>query len=224
MDAREAEKLKIPVPTGLLLVGPPGTGKTSVAHLIATQTRRSFYSIAPADVPTAERLRQVFARAREHSPSILFIDELDGLLPRGDNGYYMGLHQVQIVDQALILMSQLDPGNQVFLIGTTNHPDHVDPRVLRGGRFTEKIEIGLPDEKGYLRLIERYLGPTRLGAGVTSRDILGRVRGVSPADLQALVGTAKRMAMNRMQGGDKALPPLILDDFARAIDRNQVRL
>ena len=65
---------------------------SSVAHLIAAQTRRSFYSIAPADVPTAERLEQVFARAHEHSPSILFIDELDGLLPRGDNGYdkYLG--------------------------------------------------------------------------------------------------------------------------------------
>jgi transitional endoplasmic reticulum ATPase len=224
MDAREAEKLEIPGPTGLLLVGPAGTGKTSVAHLIATQTRRSFYSITPAYVPTAERLVQVFAHAREHSPSILFIDELDGLLPRGDNGYYMGQHQIQIVDQALILMSQLDPGNQVFLIGTTNHIDHVDPRVLRGGRFTEKIEIGLPDDEGYLRLIERCLGPTRLAAGVTSRDFLGRIRGVSPADLQALVGTAKRMAMNRMQGGDEALPALIWDDFERGVERNKLRL
>jgi SpoVK/Ycf46/Vps4 family AAA+-type ATPase len=86
IDAREAKRLQVPVPTGLLLVGPAGTGKTSIAHLIATQTRRSFYAIAPADVPTAEKLAQVFARAREHSPSILFIDEMDGLLPRGDNG------------------------------------------------------------------------------------------------------------------------------------------
>jgi hypothetical protein len=77
-----------------------------------------------------------------HSPSILFIDEMDGLLPRGDNGYYMGQHQIQFVEQALMLMSQLDPNNQVFLIGTTNHIDNIDPRVLRGGRFTEKIEIG----------------------------------------------------------------------------------
>ena len=135
MDAREAERLKVPVPTGLLLVGPAGTGKTSIAYLIATQTRRSLYAIAPADVPTAERLVQVFARAREHSPSILFIDELDGLLPRGDNGYFMGQHQLQFVEQGLMLMSQLDPGNQVFLVGTTNHIDNIDPRVLRGGQI-----------------------------------------------------------------------------------------
>jgi transitional endoplasmic reticulum ATPase len=224
MDAREAERLKVPVPTGLLLVGSAGTGKTSIAHLIATQTRRSFYAIAPADVPTAERLVQVFARAREHSPSILFIDEMDGLLPRGDNGYYMGQHQLQFVEQGLMLMSQLDPGNQVFLIGTTNHIDNIDPRVLRGGRFTEKIEVGVPDDEGYLRLIEKYLGPIPLAAALTSHDILGRLKGISPADLQALVSTAKRMAMNRMKESDEVLPPLIWEDFEQALERNQVRL
>jgi transitional endoplasmic reticulum ATPase len=224
MDAREAERLKVPVPTGLLLVGAAGTGKTSIAHLIATQTRRSFYSIAPADVPTAEKLAQVFARAREHSPSILFVDELDGLLPRGDNGYYMGQHQIQFVEQGLMLMSQLDPGNQVFLIGTTNHIDNIDPRVLRGGRFTEKIEIGVPDDQGYLRLIGKYLGPIPLAAGLSSQDIVGRIRGISPADLEALVSTAKRMAMNRMKDGDAVLPPLIWEDFEQALKRNQVCL
>ena len=64
------------------------TPKQNPEHLIASQTRRSFYAIAPADVPTPEKLAQVFARAREQSPSILFIDEIDGLLPRGDNGYF----------------------------------------------------------------------------------------------------------------------------------------
>jgi len=224
MDAREAERLKVPVPTGLLLIGPAGTGKTSIAHLIATQTRRSFYAIAPADVPTPEKLAQVFARAREQSPSILFIDEIDGLLPRGDNGYYMGQHQIQLVEQALMLMSQLDPGNQVFLVGTTNHIDHIDPRVLRGGRFTDKIEVGVPDEQGYLLLIEKYLGPIPLAAGLTCHDLLARLRGISPADLEGLVNTAKRMAMNRMTASDEALPPLVWDDFEHALERTQPRI
>ena len=224
MDAREAERLKVPVPTGLLLVGPAGTGKTSIAYLIATQTRRSLYAIAPADVPTAERLVQVFARAREHSPSILFIDELDGLLPRVGNGYFMGQHQLQFVEQGLMLMSQLDPGNQVFLVGTTNHIDNIDPRVLRGGRFTEKIEIGVPDDRGYVRLIDKYLGSIPLAAGLTRGVVLGRIRGISPADLQALVSTAKRMAMNRMKDGEATLPPLIWDDFEQALERNRVGL
>ena len=224
MDVREAERLQVPVPTGLLLVGPAGTGKTSIAHLIATQTRRSFYEIAPADAPTAEKLAQVFARAREHSPSILFIDEMDGLLPRGDSGYYMLQHQLQFVEQGLMLMSQLDPGNQVFLIGTTNHIENIDPRVLRGGRFSEKIEICVPDDQGYLRLIDRYLGPIPLAPPFTSQDLLDRLRGVSPADLQALVTTAKRMALNRMKEGEETLPSLIWDDFEQALRRNQVCL
>jgi transitional endoplasmic reticulum ATPase len=224
MDASEAEKLKVPMPTGLLLVGPAGMGKASIAHLIATQTRRSFYPLTPSDVPTPDKLTQAFARAREQSPSIVFIDEIDGLLPRGDNGYYMGQHQLQFVEQALMLMSQLDPGNQVFLIGTTNHPDHIDPRVLRGGRFTEKIEIGAPDDQGYLRLIDKYLGPIPLGDSLSGNDLLTRLRGIAPADLQAVVSTAKRMAMNRMKESDQSLPPLIWEDFEQALKRNQVSL
>jgi transitional endoplasmic reticulum ATPase len=221
MDAGQAERLQVPVPTGLLLVGPAGTGKTSIAHLIATQTRRSFHAVTPADVPTPEKLAQVFARAREHSPSIVFFDEIDGLLPRGDNGYYMGQHQIQFVEQALILMSQLDPGNQVFVVGTTNHVENIDPRILRGGRFTEKIALGVPDDQGYLRLIERYLGPIPLAEGFSSRDLLEKIRGISPADLQAVVNTGKRMAMNRMGAHDETLPPLTAKDFDQAFQRVQ---
>jgi len=224
MKPGEAERLKVAAPTGLLLVGPAGSGKTSIANLLATQTRRSFYPIAPADVPSPDKLVQAFARARENSPSILFIDEIDGLLPRGDNGYYKGQHQIQLVDQALILMSQLDPANQVFLVGTTNHVDDIDPRVLRGGRFTEKIEVGMPDDVGYLRLIEKCLGPIPLAADLSRNDLVSRLRGISPADLQALVNTAKRMAMNRMGESEDALPPLSWEDFEKAFNRNQVSI
>lgn len=182
------------------------------------------YPIAPADVPTPDKLVQAFSRAKENSPSILFIDEIDGLLPRGDNGYYKGQHQIQIVEQALMLMSQLDPANQVFLVGTTNHIDDIDPRVLRGGRFTEKIEVCAPDDSGYLRLIEKYLGPIPLATNLTNSDLLVRLKGVSPADLQALVNTAKRMAMNRMEERAEGLPPLVWDDFERALQRNRVPL
>ena len=224
MDGSEAERLDVPVPTGLLLVGPPGTGKTSIAQLIATQTRRSFYSITPADVPTPQKIEQIFARAREHSPSIVFIDEIDGILPGGNNAHYMTQHQQQIVDQALMLMSQLDSGNRVFLVGSTNHLDCIDPRALRGGRFSEKIYIGVPDDAGYLRLIGTYLGPIPLADGFTAGDLLDCVRGVSPADLHAIINTAKRMAMSRMELGADRLPPLIRADFEEALRKNQVRL
>jgi len=222
MDRSNAEQMQVPLPTGLLLIGPPGTGKTSVAQLIATQTKRSFYSITPADAPTPQKLEQVFARAKENSPSIVFIDEMDGILPGGNNSRFVTQHQQQIVDQALMLMSQLDPGNQVFLIGTTNHIDCIDPRVLRGGRFSEKIEIGIPDDPGYLRLVKKYLGPISLADGFTPEEVLERLRGISPADLEALVNTAKRMALNRAEENAERLPPLIWEDFQEALKRNRV--
>jgi transitional endoplasmic reticulum ATPase len=223
MDRNRAAQIDIPAPTGVLLVGPPGTGKTSVAQLIATQTRRSFYAVSPADVPTPQKLEQIFARAKENSPSILFIDEMDGILPGPNNGRYISEYQQQIVEQALMLMSQLDPGNQVLLVGTTNHIDDIDPRVLRGGRFSEKIELGIPDDSGYVKLIERFLGRTRLTDGFTTQDILEQVKGMSPADLEAVTNTAKRMALNRAGADATQVPPLIRSDFVAAVQRNRVR-
>ncbi len=163
--------LDVEAPTGLLLIGPPGTGKTMLARLIATQTHRSFYPIAPADVlggavgASVRRLREIFARAKEHAPSILFLDEIDGLLPH--NYGQLNPHDVQLVEQALMEITGLEPAHNVFLIGTTNHIDQIDARVLRGGRLGEKIEIGVPDRAGYRKLIERYMGRARLTEGLS---------------------------------------------------------
>jgi hypothetical protein len=106
--------------------------------------------------------------------------------------------------------------------GTTNHIDNIDPRVLRGGRFSEKIEIGVPDDQGYMRLIDRYLGPIPVATGPVPQHIVSQLKGISPADLQALVSTAKRMAINRMKNGDHGLPPLFWDDSEEALKRNKV--
>ena len=221
-DPEAARRMRLPLPTGLLLLGPAGTGKTMIARLIATQTRRSFYPLTAADVlggkmgDSVKRVTQIFARAKENSPSLIFIDEMDGLLPRAT--VRVGQHDIQVTEQFMIEISNLQPEQNVFLVGTTNHPDHIDPRVLRGGRFSEKIEIGLPSPKSRERLLSKYLDGVALGADAGIPALADRLRDLSPADLEAISNAARRFAFNRAPDGPE-LPPLIWADFEKAVQR-----
>ena len=227
MDPAYSERLKLPMPSGLLLMGPPGTGKTMIARLIATQTKRSFYPITAADIlgsatgASVKKLTDLFARAKENSPSIIFIDEMDGLLPR--NTGLQSQHDIQLVEQARSLISELEAQHNVFLIGTTNHLDSIDPAILRGGRFSEKLEIGTPNQAGYKRLLKRHLDGIRLVEGLSEELLAERLSGVSPADLEAICNSAKRMAMRRMVHHEEDLPPLAWTDFTEAMKRVQVQ-
>ncbi len=227
MDPAYSERLRLPMPSGLLLMGPPGTGKTMIARLIATQTKRSFYPITAADIlggttgASVKKLTDLFVRAKENSPSIIFIDEMDGLLPR--NTGIQSQHDIQLVEQARSLISDLEPHHNVFLIATSNHLDSIDPAILRGGRFSEKLEIGTPDQAGYRRLLERHLDGVRLVEGLSGELLAERLCGVSPADLEAICNSAKRMAMRRMEHDGDELPPLAWSDFTQAMKRVQVQ-
>ncbi len=227
MKPGRAEELSLPAPTGLILVGAPGTGKTMIARLIASQAKRSFYAVSPSDVlggtvgGSVKRLTEIFQRAKDNAPSIVFFDEMDGLFPK--LGGQVSQHDVQLVEQALIEISALKAEHQIFLIGTTNYIDRIDPRILRGGRFSEKVEIPVPDQTGYQKLVARYLGKARLSAGLTIQDVAERVAGMSPADLEATIQSMKRVAMRRMAAGSKELPPLLLADLDEALGRVQPR-
>jgi transitional endoplasmic reticulum ATPase len=221
-DPTRTHSLGLQVPTGLLLIGPPGTGKTLIATLIASQTKRSFYPLTAATVlgggvgDSVKRVAAVFARAKEHSPAIVFLDEMDGLLPA--NNRYLAQHDVQLVEQFLTEVSGLQPENNVFLVGTTNHPENIDTRVLRGGRFSEKLLIPPPETAQRVQLLGIYLKGARLEPGLTVEDIAQRLNGLAPADLQAICTAAKRMAFNRIANSDQ-LPPLNWSDFDRATER-----
>jgi transitional endoplasmic reticulum ATPase len=220
-----SEHKQLALPTGLLLVGPPGTGKSLLARLIATQTRRSFYPVAAADVlggqvgDSVKRLSEVFARARAQSPSILFFDEIDGLLPR--NNGLQSTHDVQLVEQCRTEISQLEPEHNVFLIGTTNHIDRIDGPILRGGRFSEKIEMHLPGPANRQVLLIKLL--TNLQYEANLRDLVAATDGLSHADLEAVIKAAVRNALGRaLEQSEKGVPPLSFEDFQRAIRRVQV--
>jgi transitional endoplasmic reticulum ATPase len=209
------------VPTGLLLVGSPGTGKTMIARLIATQVKRSFYPITAADVlggvagSSVKQVQQLFSRAKEHSPSIIFIDELDGLAPRPTA--MQNTHDRQVTEQFLIEISNLQPQHRVFLIAATNHAEDIDPRVLPGGRFSEKFEVALPGRESRFRLLDRYLVQTKLTVDLDR--VNEALDGLAPGDIEAICKAAKRSAALRIPDGSNELPPLTLADFSRAITR-----
>ncbi len=210
-----AERIGLEVPMGVLLLGPPGTGKTLIARLIATQSKRSFFPITSAEITEPKAVSRVFTRAKENSPSLIFIDEMDSLLPA--NRGYLSQYYIQIVEQFLIEISNLQPENNVFLVGTTNHPESIDARVLRGGRFSEKIEIGLPGREEVGRLLAKYLKGVELEPPLASDYLSEWLAGTTPANLEAMVATAKRYAYER--SSDDKLAPLRLDDFERAATR-----
>ena len=165
--------------------------------------KRSFYPITAADIlggatgASVKKLTELFARAKENSPSIIFIDEMDGLLPR--NNGFQSQHDIQLVEQARSLISELEPQHNVFLIGTTNDLGSIDAAILRGGRFSEKIELGTPRRKRLSAVCSsKHLDGIRLVEGLSVELLAERLKGISPADLEAICNSAKRMAMRRM--------------------------
>lgn len=194
------------VPTGLLLVGAPGTGKTLIARLIATQTGRSFYPVTPADIlgagvgESVKRMRQLFVSARENAPSVIFLDEVDGLAPRSFG--HLNTHDVQLTEQLLIEISATEPTHRVFLVGATNDVDRVDHRLLRSGRLGEQLRLGLPDHASAVRLIVRFLGSAKLAAGTDAAALAPEVQGFTPADIEAVCKAAKRSLLLRESAGE----------------------
>ncbi len=226
-DAGLANKWKVRPPTGVLLIGPPGTGKSLLARLIATQTRRSFYPVVASDIlggnvgDSVKTLRALFERAKENSPSIIFFDEMDGLLPRIQGGQ-LNQHDIQLVEEFLTQTGKLVAENQVFLIGASNLLDRIDLRALRGGRFSEKIQINLPGHFLRKRLFPKFLGGVPLDPNATLELLADRSEGLSSADIQAVCETAKRFAYHRVRDNSMSLLTLTEEDFEKAIGRVRV--
>ena len=219
-DPESATRFGVDPPTGLLLAGPPGTGKTTVAKVLAAQARASFYPISAADViskwvgDSERNIRQLFERARENRPSIVFIDEIDAIA--GQRGESLGVHDGH-VNQLLAEIDGVSGQRGVFVIGATNRPDQLDPALLRGGRLSRTIFLGLPDEAARLALLRLHTArmPT---VGVHYEELAAATKGLSPADLKSLAQEAALAAMARTDADDET-PAVHHDDFVEALDR-----
>ena len=213
-DPEAAHRFGIDPPTGLLLAGPPGTGKTTVAKVLAAQARASFYPVSGADVmskwvgESEGNIRRLFERARANRPSIVFIDEIDAIAGRRGSVEVHDTH----VNQLLSEIDGVAGQRGVFVIGATNRPDQLDPAILRGGRLSRTILLGLPDEEARLALL-RLMTQRMPTVAVRLEEIATATDGMSPADLKALTQEAALAAMTRGSEGS-----VTHDDFTDALE------
>ena len=218
-----ASELGVHPPTGILLKGPPGTGKTTVARILANEAHCNFFSITPADVQqmyvgeSEKRVRDLFAKARASAPSIIFIDEIDALLSIRQGG--VAIHSDKVVNQFLQEMDGLHPNNRVFVVGATNRPDMLDPAVRRGGRLSREIEIPLPDLEARLSILHLCTQTARLEEDVDLEQMAKDSEGYSGADLRALVNEAGLQALIRIADSDEksTVRSLTMEDFRSAL-------
>ncbi|MFQ5737321.1 MAG: ATP-dependent zinc metalloprotease FtsH [Thermodesulfobacteriota bacterium] len=213
-------KLGAKVPKGILLVGPPGTGKTLLARATAGEAGVPFFSISASEFIEmfvgvgASRVRDMFKKAKETRPSIIFIDEIDSVGRTRGTGLGGGHDErEQTLNQLLSEMDGFEPHEEIIVIAATNRPDVLDPALLRPGRFDRHIVIDRPGWKDRLAILEVHCANKELAGDVELEDIARGTPGMTGADLENLANEAALEAVKK--GKDK----LDMRDFEEARDR-----
>ena len=215
-----ARSLGVEPPSGLLLYGPPGTGKTTIARILASQAKCKFLTASGAEINSmwvgeSERaVAKLFTEARQSAPSIIFLDEIDAMMPTRAGGVHM--FSDKVVNQFLAEMDGIRPNQGVFVVGATNRKDMLDAALLRGGRLSRQIEIPLPNEEAREYLLDLLLKEAQIGPDIEIPHLAEVTEGFSGADLKALVTEAGLQALIRLtdEGGMKALT---IADFIEAL-------
>jgi transitional endoplasmic reticulum ATPase len=199
-------------PKGILLSGSPGCGKTLLAKAIASATEVNFISVKGPEllskfVGESERaVREVFHKARQAAPCIIFFDELDALVPSRGGGSMDSHVAERVLGQFLVELDGVEELKGVLILGATNRADLLDPALLRPGRFDEVVEIPLPDKAGRTEIFSIHLKSKPLGKGILVKDLATQTDGFSGADICSVCTRAARRAVRRAVEAEEKSP------------------
>ena len=229
-------RLGVDPPKGVLLHGPPGTGKTRLAQAVANESDATFFTINGPEImgsgygDSEKALREVFEEAGKSSPAIIFIDEIDSIAPKRDR--VPGEAEKRLTAQLLTLMDGLEARSNLVVIAATNRPDAIDEALRRPGRFDREIVIGVPDERGRREIFAIHTRGMPLGDKVEVNELARLTHGFVGADIAALAREAAidavRGLMPKIDLDDRTIPPEVLEelcvtreDFMTALKRIQ---
>ena len=230
------QRLGVDPPKGVLLHGPPGTGKTRLARAVANESEARFFHIAGPEImgsaygESEKRLRELFEQAADAAPSIIFIDEIDSIAPK--RSQVTGEAEKRLVAQLLTLLDGIEPRQNLVVIAATNRPEALDEVLRRPGRLDREIVVGVPDEAGRREILGLHTRGMPLGDDVDLDELARRTYGFVGADLAALTREsaleAVRRIMPRINLADEIIPTEVLDalsvelrDFDNALKRVQ---
>ena len=220
-DPSKYESIGAKMPKGILLVGPPGTGKTMLAKAVAGESNVPFFSISGSEFVEmfvgmgASKVRDLFKQAKEKAPCIVFIDEIDAIGQKRSGGQYGGNDErEQTLNQLLAEMDGFEGNTGVIILAATNRPESLDPALTRPGRFDRRVPVELPDLKGREEILRVHAKKVALAPGIDFTTVARMASGASGAELANIVNEA---ALRAVRAGRKSVTQSDLEESIEVV-------
>ncbi len=226
-DPEEYHRYGVTIPNGMLLYGPPGCGKTFFAKHFAEEVGFNFTCITPATLKsryvnaTQENIAKMFKEAEENAPTVIFIDEMNELVPNRDDGNVHEMSRSAVNE----MLAQMDRTGEkgVFVIGATNYPNMIDPAILRAGRLDKKYYVGVPDVQARMALFKLYLEKRPYDFGLDYHQLANMTQGYVSADIQLIVNDASRNALRQHSKITMELLKAAISNTTPSLSENELR-